>query len=126
MIVGGEVENVWEFSMVWTSHFFPHHLYNMVDPIRALVPKMLSLGNVNLFKTKIAYTRWFSRRDLALSPNVGGHQQPFQKGHVFTHHPKKVTRRIARQVFFWDDYDSNPGFKVDNYQDVPGTLNNQF
>ena len=26
------------------------------------------------------------------SPNVGGHQQPLSSGHVFTHHPKKVTK----------------------------------
>ena len=77
---------------------------------------MLSLGNVNLKQElptpgDLAAVTW-------LYPLVGGHQQLFQKGHIFTHHPKKVTSRIARQVFFWDDYDSNLGFEVDNYQDV--------
>ena len=26
---------------------------------------------------------------------IGGHEEPLSLGHVFTHHPKKVTSRIA-------------------------------
>ena len=35
---------------------------------------------------------WFSRRDLFSSLNFGDHLSNHLKGHVFTHHPKKVTK----------------------------------
>ena len=56
-------------------------------------------------KRKLFCTRWFSRCDRPLSPNVGGHQKNLSIGHVFTHHPKRVTSRIARHaMFFWRDF----------------------
>lgn len=55
--------------------------------------KIWSSPQVPSPKTKFTHgawimSRWFSRREQTLSPNVGGHQQPVSSGHE-SNHPKK-------------------------------------